>query len=42
MLSYQNAFLILSVIIAFLAPLPFVMRLPSKNAKPDPEALAGH
>ena len=23
-------------------PLPFIMRLPSKAAKPDPEALAGH
>jgi DHA2 family multidrug resistance protein len=42
MLSYQNAFLILSIVIACLAPLPFIMRLPSKAAKPDPEALGGH
>ena len=42
MLSYKNAFFILSVVILCLCPLPFVMRLPSKTAKPDPEALAGH
>ncbi|HEY0163566.1 MAG TPA: DHA2 family efflux MFS transporter permease subunit [Edaphobacter sp.] len=41
MLSYKNAFFILSVIILCLVPLPFVMRLPEKNAKPDPEAM-GH
>jgi DHA2 family multidrug resistance protein len=42
MLSYQNAFLILSIVILCLSPLPFLMRLPSKTAKPDPEALADH
>ncbi|WP_263368760.1 DHA2 family efflux MFS transporter permease subunit [Edaphobacter bradus] len=41
MLSYQNAFCILSVVIFCLTPLPFIMRLPSKGAKPDPEAM-GH
>jgi MFS transporter, DHA2 family, multidrug resistance protein len=42
MLSYKNAFFILSVVILCLSPLPFIMRLPSKTAKPDPEALGGH
>ena len=41
MLSYKNAFFLLSVIILCLVPLPFVMRLPNKGAKPDPEAM-GH
>ena len=42
MLSYQNAFLLLSVAILVLAPLPFIMRLPPKTAKLDPEAMGGH
>src|SRR5580698_10376420 len=42
MLSYKNAFFILSTVILCLSPLPFLMRLPSKVAKPDPEALGGH
>jgi DHA2 family multidrug resistance protein len=42
MLSYQNAFLLLSIVILVLTPLPFLMRLPSKNTKVDPEALGGH
>jgi DHA2 family multidrug resistance protein len=42
MLSYQNAFFLLSVIILILTPLPFIMRLPSKRAKLDPEAMGGH
>jgi DHA2 family multidrug resistance protein len=42
MLSYKNAFFILACVIFLLSPLPFIMRLPSKAAKPDPEALAGH
>jgi DHA2 family multidrug resistance protein len=42
MLSYKNAFFILSAVIFFLSPLPFIMRLPSKAVKPDPEALGGH
>jgi DHA2 family multidrug resistance protein len=40
MLSYKNAFLILSVTILCLSPLPFIMRLPSKAMKPAPDA--GH
>ena len=42
MLAYKNAFFILSIVILALSPLPFIMRLPSKTAKPDPEALGGH
>ncbi|MDQ2833078.1 MAG: DHA2 family efflux MFS transporter permease subunit [Acidobacteriota bacterium] len=42
MLSYRNAFAILAVIIFLLSPLPFIMRLPTKAGKPDPEVLGGH
>jgi DHA2 family multidrug resistance protein len=42
MLSYQNAFLLLSGAILLLAPLPFIMRLPQKSVKLDPEAMGGH
>jgi DHA2 family multidrug resistance protein len=42
MLAYKNAFLILSIVLICLVPLPFVMRLPPKRAKVDPEALGGH
>ncbi len=43
MLSYKNAFLIMGVAVAFLSPLPFLMRLPPKRGpKPPPEELAGH
>jgi DHA2 family multidrug resistance protein len=42
MLSYQNAFFILACAIMCLIPLPFIMRLPPKRAKPDPEAMGGH
>jgi MFS transporter, DHA2 family, multidrug resistance protein len=42
MLSYQNAFAILSFVILVLSPLPFIMRLPPKRAKVDPEAMGGH
>jgi DHA2 family multidrug resistance protein len=42
MLSYKNAFFILSVVIFCLIPLPFIMRLPDKRMKLDPEALGGH
>jgi DHA2 family multidrug resistance protein len=41
MLSYKNAFVVLSLLIFVLSPLPFLMRLPQKNEKPSPEA-AGH
>jgi MFS transporter, DHA2 family, multidrug resistance protein len=40
MLSYKNAFAILSAVILCLAPLPFIMRLPTKASKPSPEAAA--
>jgi DHA2 family multidrug resistance protein len=42
MLSYKNAFAVLATVIFCLTPLPFIMRLPAKRAKPDPEALGGH
>jgi DHA2 family multidrug resistance protein len=41
MLSYQNAFVVLSILLFCLVPLPFLMRLPRKREKPSPEA-AGH
>jgi DHA2 family multidrug resistance protein len=40
MLSYQNAFWALSVIIACLIPLPFVMRKPPKHEPSSEEAMA--
>jgi DHA2 family multidrug resistance protein len=40
MLSYKNAFALLSVAIFCLMPLPFIMRLPTKRTKLDPEAMA--
>ena len=49
MLSYKNAFLILSIAVVCLSPLPFLMRLPPKRpvrpgvkAEPAPEELAVH
>jgi MFS transporter, DHA2 family, multidrug resistance protein len=41
MLSYMNAFWLLSVIIACLIPLPFIMRKPAAMRKPPEEAM-GH
>jgi MFS transporter, DHA2 family, multidrug resistance protein len=41
MLSYKNAFTILAGTIFLLTPLPFIMRLPTKAAKPRPEDM-GH
>ncbi len=41
MLSYQNAFVVLSALLFVLVPLPFLMRLPKNRQKPAPEA-AGH
>jgi MFS transporter, DHA2 family, multidrug resistance protein len=41
MLSYQNAFVVLSILLFCLVPLPFLMRLPKKREKPSPEAM-GH
>ena len=40
MLSYKNAFALLAITIFCLMPLPFVMRLPAKRVKVDPEAMA--
>lgn len=42
MLSYQNAFFVLSLTIVCLAPLPFLMRLPSSLSRPSPEEIAAH
>jgi len=41
MLSYQNAFWVLSIIAAVLVPWPFVMRRPPKRKK-KPEEVPGH
>ena len=41
MLSYKNAFFVLALAVVSLTPLPFLMRLPAKAAKPAPEAM-GH
>ncbi len=41
MLSYKNAFVVLSALLFCLVPLPFLMRLPKKRVKVDPEAM-GH
>jgi MFS transporter, DHA2 family, multidrug resistance protein len=41
MLSYQNAFWLLSVVAAFLVPWPFIMRRPPKRKKAPQEAM-GH
>jgi MFS transporter, DHA2 family, multidrug resistance protein len=41
MLSYKNAFVVLSSLLLLLVPLPFIMRLPKKREKPSPEAM-GH
>ena len=42
MLAYQNAFFVLAAAILCLTPLPFLMRLPTKAAKPAPEELVAH
>ncbi len=42
MLAYKSAFTILGTVVILLSPLVWIMRLPSKNAKPDPEQLAAH
>jgi DHA2 family multidrug resistance protein len=42
MLSYQNAFVVLSALLFLLVPLPFLMRKPVKRVKVDPEAMGGH
>ena len=42
MLAYKNAFAILAFTVALLSPLVWIMRLPPKRAKIDPEQMAGH
>jgi DHA2 family multidrug resistance protein len=42
MLAYKNAFALLAFTIAGLAPLVWIMRLPPKNTKIDPELAGGH
>ena len=42
MLAYKNAFLILACTVLLLSPLVWIMRLPPKRAKVDPEQLAAH
>jgi DHA2 family multidrug resistance protein len=42
MLGYKNAFAVLAIVVFFLSPLVWIMRLPPKTAKVDPEALGGH
>ncbi len=42
MLAYKNAFAILAGVVALLSPLVWIMRLPAKNAKADPEQMAAH
>ena len=41
MLSYQNAFWVLSIVAAVLVPWPFIMRRPPPRKKPAGEAM-GH
>jgi DHA2 family multidrug resistance protein len=41
MLSYQNAFWVLSIVAAVLVPWPFIMRRPPKHKKPPDDAM-GH
>jgi DHA2 family multidrug resistance protein len=42
MLSYKNAFALLSGAVLCLTPLPFLMRLPKKAEKPLPEDAVAH
>lgn len=42
MLAYKNAFALLAFTVAALSPLVWLMRLPPKTAKIDPEQMAGH
>jgi DHA2 family multidrug resistance protein len=42
MLAYKNAFAILAGVVVVLSPLVWIMRLPPKTAKVDPEQLAAH
>jgi MFS transporter, DHA2 family, multidrug resistance protein len=42
MLAYKNAFAILAGVVLCLSPLVWIMRLPPKRAKLDPEQMAAH
>ncbi|MGI4757955.1 MAG: MFS transporter, partial [Janthinobacterium lividum] len=42
MLAYKNAFALLAFVLVVLSPLVWIMRLPPKRAKIDPEQLAAH
>jgi MFS transporter, DHA2 family, multidrug resistance protein len=42
MLAYKNAFFVLAVTVMCLSPLVWIMRLPPKAAKVDPEQMAAH
>jgi MFS transporter, DHA2 family, multidrug resistance protein len=42
MLAYKNAFALLAFTVAMLSPLVWIMRLPPKRAKVDPEQMAAH
>ena len=42
MLAYKNAFAILGAILLLLSPLVWVMRLPPKAVKVDPEQMGAH
>ena len=42
MLAYKNAFAILAATVTLLSPLVWIMRLPPKAAKVDPEQMAAH
>ncbi len=42
MLAYKNAFALLAAVLIVLGPLVWIMRLPPKTAKPDPEQMGAH
>lgn len=42
MLAYKNAFVVLAATILCMSPLVWIMRLPPKRAKIDPEQMAAH
>ena len=42
MLAYKNAFVVLAATVLVLSPLVWIMRVPAKTAKIDPEQLAAH
>jgi DHA2 family multidrug resistance protein len=42
MLGYKNAFALLSFTVLLLSPLVWIMRLPPKRVKIDPEQMAAH